>query len=124
MIYIYKYLFYRLYSFIYKYNKKINPFLAAHNSIVLMSFLMALNINSLYRLLLQLFKFQYNKIIPLTSYVLIYLFNMYLFLKVFNYLKLTDEFINESENAKIISMLLTIIFVIISLLPLIIKIAT
>jgi hypothetical protein len=123
MVNIYKYLFYRIYLTIKNLNKKTDTIFAAHNSVLIISFLIAINLDTLKGLFSQINEWRYNRISIYIVFFIIYIINLFIFLRIINYKKIEENFSNESGFARIFSKVLTIIFIIVTLLPVILKLA-
>lgn len=114
MIYIYKYLFYRIYSCLTHINKRTNTSLLAHNAYAFISVLLAIDIDELMRFIDNRTSWNYRRYHSYIILISIYIINLLLFNKVFNYKDIEREFINEGKTAFYLSSLLSILFVLIS----------
>jgi hypothetical protein len=117
MIYLYKYLFFRIYSMIKKLNRNISTLNVAHNAIILLSFLITVDLDCLISYIATKMDWDYTKLLSLCLLFFIYFTNLILFFKVFDYENVVSDFSVETKQAKVLSIFLTIIIILVSLIP-------
>ncbi len=112
---IYYYLFYKIYRF----TQKLGKYEVSFSAMLGLSFLLFLDINALYIILLPVtqvnFKDQYR--IPLIIlYIAVFIINYFLFIYKKRYKEIEKQFKNESTRNKRIGNAIVIAYIIISLL--------
>lgn len=117
MFYLYKYLFYRVYSFIRKIDKNSPPTVAAHGTITLLTFIFAVDADYIIRSIERAISWDYKRFHFFVIIAIIYSANLLLFNNVSNYQKIETEFSNENHKAFIISTVNTILFLVVAALP-------
>jgi uncharacterized membrane protein len=121
MIYLYKYFFYRVYKFIRNLDRAAPSTVAAHSTIMLITFLITVDLDSVLRIIEGSTSWNYKEAHFLVLIGVIYIINLLFFYKLFHYRSIELEFSNESRKARKISTLLTIILVVMATLPIFIK---
>lgn len=121
MINLYKYFFYRVYKFIRRLDRAAPPTIAAHSTIMLLTFLITVDLDSVLRIIEGSTSWNYQEAHFLVLIGVIYIINLLFFYKLFHYRSIELEFSNESRKARKISTLLTIILVVMATLPIFIK---
>ncbi len=119
IMFIYKYLFYRIYKTIKGINSKYNSTIIAHNSILFISFLLTVDLDFTLRLVANRTEWEYKKLHFFLIFGIIYITNLLLFYRVYNYKKIEEEFFKESKKAYTVSLISTILFIGVSLLPIV-----
>jgi hypothetical protein len=117
MGYMYKYLFYRIYSFIRKLDKNSPASVAAHGSIILLTFIFAIDADFIIRRIEKGISWDYRKYHFFVIIGFIYLINLLIFYKLRNYRIIESELCNESHRAFIISTYITILFLSMAIIP-------
>jgi hypothetical protein len=121
MGYIYKYLFYRIYSFIRKLDKDSPTTVAAHGSILLLTFIFGIDADFIIRRIEREANWDYKELYFFVIIVFIYSVNLLIFFKLSNYQGIESEFCKESHRAFIISTVITILFLSVATLPIFIS---
>ena len=121
MITIYKYLFYRVYSFVKKLDKDSPSTVAAHGTIILLTFIFVIDINFILRLIERKTVWDYQRFHFFLIIGFVYLANLLIFFRLICYKQIELEFSKESRRAYLISVILTILFLSVAVLPIFIK---
>lgn len=121
MIRAYKYFFYRNYSFLRKLNKKSNSGIIAFKSISLITFLLTVDFDFILRIVEANSEVSFGRIIFLIVFGSIYIVNTLFFFNGNRYEVIIDEFKTETKEERVFSVVLTILFITLSVVPIIMQ---
>jgi len=119
MFYLYKYLFFRIYSgFRKKLYKNYSSLHTSLTSILVITFLITLDLYYIAYHLDALGVWRTPKYFHLVIFAIVCTINTILFIVVTNYRKIEIEFSKETRRARIVSIIFTLLFILLSFLPL------